>query len=140
MTQTALDIALSYIGRGWNPVPVPHRGKAPTATNWNTRTIDEASAPRHFNGGPQNIGVILGPTSRGLTDIDLDCPEAIAIAPYVLPKTKAIFGRASKRASHWLYYTDLSVSSERATLQLRDPRANPRRRARTSPHSHALCR
>jgi hypothetical protein len=54
---------------------------------------------------PTNVGIVLGPSSQGLTDVDLDCVEAIAIAPYILPRTEAIFGRASKRASHWLYYT-----------------------------------
>jgi hypothetical protein len=39
--------------------------------------------------------VILGPPSSGLTDIDLDCPEAIGLASYFLPRTGAVFGRAS---------------------------------------------
>jgi hypothetical protein len=121
MSQTALDIALSYIERGWNPVPVPHRTKKAIDTSWQTRIIDAASAPRVFNGGPANVGVILGPTSHGLTDIDLDCSEAIAIAPYVLPKTGAVFGRRSKRNSHYLYYTDLSVTADNAAQQFEDP-------------------
>jgi hypothetical protein len=122
MTQTALDIALSYIERGWNPVPIPHKAKGPSGVGWQNRHIDAASAPRFFDGTPLNIGIILGPTSNGLTDVDLDCREAIAIAPYTLPKTNAIFGRASKRFSHWLYCTDLAVTTERATIQLKDPR------------------
>jgi putative DNA primase/helicase len=73
------------------------------------------------DGGPQNVGVILGPSSRGLTDVDLDSPEAIAIAPYLLPRTKAIFGRKSKRASHYLFYSDLAVSQENAAIQLQTP-------------------
>src|SRR5215472_9260983 len=123
MTQSALDIALSYIERGWNPVPIPHRAKGPSGIGWQNRHIDAASASRFFDGAPINIGIILGPSSRGLTDVDLDCREAIALAPYTLPKTNAIFGRASKRASHWLYCTDLAVTSERAALQLKDPRS-----------------
>lgn len=39
------------------------------------------------------------PGYRGATDLDLDMPEAIAAAPYLLPKT-AVFGHASKPASH----------------------------------------
>jgi Bifunctional DNA primase/polymerase, N-terminal len=92
-----LDVALDYIRRGWNPLPVTFRGKEPQGdTGWQTRIIDAASAPRFFNANPLNIGVLLGPTSHGLTDVDLDCAEAIAIAPYILPPTGAIFGRASK--------------------------------------------
>jgi len=101
---TPLDIALDYIGRGWNPVPVDHRSKKPTTGNgWQLRIIDATNAPYYFNGGQMNIGVILGPSSHGLTDVDLDCDEARAVAPYILPRTGAIFGRASSRAAHRLY-------------------------------------
>jgi hypothetical protein len=119
---TALDIALSYIARGWNPVPVPHRAKKPVDDEWQLRVIDAGNAPQLFNGGRQNIGVILGPSSHGLTDIDLDCAEAIAIAPYVLPRTAARFGRPSKRESHRLYYTDLALLADKAVINFNDPR------------------
>ena len=113
---------MDYIRRGWNPLPVTFRGKEPQGdTGWQTRIIDAASAPRFFNAGPLNIGVLLGPTSHGLTDVDLDCAEAIAIAPYILPPTGAIFGRASKRASHWLYASDLSGLSSAAAVRFRAP-------------------
>jgi hypothetical protein len=119
---TALDIALGYIAKGWNPTPVDYRTKKPSTGNgWQLRIIDETTAPHYFNGGQMNIGVILGPSSRGLTDVDLDCEEARAIAAYILPRTDAIFGRASSRAAHWLYYTDLSVSADKAVLVFNDP-------------------
>jgi hypothetical protein len=121
---TPLELALAYIERGWNPLPVPLRGKRPVDTGWQLRIIDAASAARHFNGAPINIGVVLGPSSQGLTDVDLDCAEAVAIAPYILPRTEAIFGRASKRASHWLYYTDLSVTAETAAQRFIDPESD----------------
>ena len=118
---TALDTAVEYIRRGWNPVPIPFRQKKPVDDGWQLRIIDEASAPRHFNGAPQNVGIILGPTSGGLTDCDLDCAEAVALARYLLPKTDAVFGRASRRGSHFLYRTTLAERSEKATLQFHDP-------------------
>ena len=68
-----------------------------------------------------NVGVILGDASQGLTDIDLDCAEATKLAPYVLPKTAVIFGRASRRASHWLYQTELAQTADTATIAFRDP-------------------
>jgi hypothetical protein len=117
-----LDIALDYIERGWNPVPVHYRAKHPlTGEGWQHIVIDQASAPDYFNGAPMNIGVQLGTASNGLTDIDLDCTEAIRIAPYVLPATRAIFGRVSKRASHRLYYTDLANRIDNAVLAFNDP-------------------
>src|SRR6516165_354793 len=119
---TALDVALDYIGRGWNPVPVDHRSKKPSTGNgWQLRIIDANNAAQHFNGAQMNIGVMLGPSSHGLTDVDLDCDEARAVAPYVLPHTGAIFGRASSRAAHRLYYTDLSINADKAVLIFNDP-------------------
>src|SRR5262245_56559189 len=120
---SALELALSYIARGWNPLPLPLGTKRPLDLNWQTRVIDAAAAPRFFDGAAQNIGIILGPSSHGLTDVDLDSSEAIAIAPYVLPPTKAIFGRDSKRSPHWLYVTDLATTTEVATVVFRDPKA-----------------
>ena len=85
--------------------------------------IREADLPQYFNGAPQNVGVVLGPSSRGLTDLDLDCREAIELASYVLPRTGAIFGRASAPGSHRLYYSKLASTSEddKATIQFKDP-------------------
>src|SRR5215467_4034768 len=120
---TSLDTALGYIHRGWNPVPVPFKTKKPVEEGWQNRVIAEHDAPSHFNGTKQSVGVMMGKTSRGLTDVDLDCAEAIRIAPYVLPKTGAKFGRPSKPDSHWLYYTSLGETFENAALQLLDPKA-----------------
>ena len=89
----ALQAAQAYVARGWNPLPLPFKSKIPTDTGWQKRVIGEPDLPRYFNGKPQNVGVVLGPTSSGLTDVDLDCREAIELAPHVLPKTGAIFGR-----------------------------------------------
>jgi putative DNA primase/helicase len=122
---TALDFALTYIGRKWAPVPVPYRKKKPILVDWGNLRITEADAPRFFNGAPQNIGVILGAASDGLADVDLDTPEAVAVAPYLLPPTKAIFGRPSNRASHWLFQSDLAQRHDTAVLEYRDPTLKP---------------
>src|ERR1700738_819045 len=99
---TPAAIALQYTQRDWNPVPIAFRQKKPTGNDWQHRVITGSRVHRFFNDKPQNIGVQLGPKSGGLTDIDLDCEQAILIASAVLPPTKAIFGRASKRNSHRL--------------------------------------
>jgi bifunctional DNA primase/polymerase-like protein len=124
MAESILDVALEYIGRGWNPVPIPFREKGPKGKEWQARVITADTAPQYFNSGPQNIGVILGPSSRGLTDVDLDCPEAVVLAPHVLPATGAIFGRASKPASHYLYVTDLADKTKTAGQRFIDPTPN----------------
>ena len=88
----ALAAARDYIERGWAPVPVPFRTKGPLLADWQTLKINRETAPNFFNGAPQNIGIILGAASGGLCDLDLDCSEAIAAAPYLLPRT-AVFGQ-----------------------------------------------
>ena len=108
MKTLSLDIALAYIAQGFAPVPIAYREKKPLPSlrEWQTLRIGDDDAPQYFNGAKQNIGGILGEASRGLVDVDLDCDEAVHAAPYILPKTRC-FGRESKRASHWLFFSDL---------------------------------
>ena len=103
MSATPLDIALAYIARGIAPIPVPHRAKGPVIEDWQALRINEATADRYFNGAPMNVGVLTGPPSNGLTDVDLNSPEALALADDYLPSTKSRFGRRSKPQSHQLY-------------------------------------
>ena len=103
---TPLDAAIDYINRGWSPVPIPYRRRKPVLKDWPDLRITAETAPQYFNGARQNVGVILGGASNGLTDIDLDCPEAVAVAPWLLPPTKAIFGRETAPDSHWLYVSE----------------------------------
>jgi hypothetical protein len=102
-------------------VPIPHKSKGPVIVRWQDLRISHETALRYFNSATQNIGVILGPASGGLTDVDLDCPEVIGLASYFLPRTDAIFGRASKRNSHWLYVTRLAESDDKAAIRYEDP-------------------
>ncbi len=84
-------------------MPVPLASKAPVIKEWQTLRVNAQTAAKHFNGKPQNVGVILGEVSGHLVDVDLDCGEAIALANDFLPFTASIFGRDSKPRSHWLY-------------------------------------
>lgn len=89
---------------GW-PIPIPDCEKGPKIDGWPDLRLE--ASPKHFyrNGTRQNVGCLLG-EPYGLTDIDLDCPEAISIWPTFAPDTSVIFGRKSARASHWFYYAD----------------------------------
>ena len=88
----ALDIALGYISRGWSPVPVPYKGR--------THHQILAGKSSHHGGGraallQRRAAECRRYTWPGLTgpvDVDLDTAEAIAVAPYLLPRTSAIFG------------------------------------------------
>ena len=111
-----LTAALDYIARGWSPIPIPHREKGPLIDAWQDVRVNAETAAAYFNRAKQNVGIILGKASGGLTDLDLDCPEAIAAAPYILPRT-AVFGRATKPASHWVYRTNLHETKDRAAIK-----------------------
>ncbi len=120
---TPLEIALPYIvRRGWNLTPVEYRSKRPIGNGWQLRVIDATNAAEYFNSEKMNIGVVLGPSSHDLTDVDEDADEAILIGPYILPRTSSCFGRASKRNSHRLYYTELSRADRPAAIAFDDPR------------------
>jgi hypothetical protein len=87
-----------YAERGWALIPVPPGKKGPVAKGWH----DQKFCAFDIEPGG-NVGIRFGIDSGGLVDIDLDCEEALALADIYLPPTSAVFGRASKPASHRLY-------------------------------------
>lgn len=97
-----MNAALQYQKRGWTPLIYARGRKAPREKSWPTRVYTEAELEAACT-KPHNVGVILGERSGGLVDIDLDCGEAVRQAGAFLPGTDAVFGRASKPRSHWLY-------------------------------------
>ena len=99
-THNLLDAARWYRSRGYAPIPVPAGTKIPVLKGWQTLRLDEPDLPQHFN-GTGNIGLLLGEPSGWLVDVDLDCEEAVALAPEFLPATGAKSGRPGKPASHW---------------------------------------
>jgi DNA polymerase I-like protein with 3'-5' exonuclease and polymerase domains len=68
-------------------------------------------------GEARNVGILNGEPSGNTVDVDLDCPEALHIAPRLLPATGWVFGRGSARRSHWLYRVDrpLDTAQEKFT-------------------------
>jgi P4 family phage/plasmid primase-like protien len=112
-----LPIAQKYAELGYSVIPLNWRAKRPTLKDWQNLRLKPDDLPNHFDGRPQNIGVLLGEPSKGLVDIDLDCSEAVALAPTFLPSTDSVFGRASKPASHYLY----TVAPVPKTLKYQHP-------------------
>jgi hypothetical protein len=106
--------AQEYRARGWAPLPLPERGKSPEKSvgkGWQGFTATDDTP------FPGNLGVLLGKPSNGLTDIDLDCAETVALADELLPPTPAMFGRKSKPRSHRLFVCD---PCPEATIQFQD--------------------
>lgn len=94
---------------GYALTPVAVGGKAPIFEEWQSRDVPLDALRASFAESSYNIGVRLGEPSGDLIDIDLDCPEALAIADAFLPSTPAIFGRAGKPRSHRLYRARLGT-------------------------------
>jgi Bifunctional DNA primase/polymerase, N-terminal len=102
-----------YITNGFSIIPVRSKQKAPTVSNWQNRHPNDFD-PAEFS-GETNVGLVLGKNSGGLVDIDLDCEEALAIAPIFLPTTGFKFGRSSKPNSHHFYRCPTSQKTVRLT-------------------------
>lgn len=96
-----------YVAEGWSLVPIPHGEKGPRLSNWQSTSFSEGDFK-----DTDNIGVKLGAPSQGLTDVDLDCKQAVEAAAVLLPKTQRIHGRPSKRRSHYWYIVKEEIKSE----------------------------
>jgi hypothetical protein len=99
-----LSEARNAYALGATLIPVPFKSKKPVIENWSKRgySLDQIESHIDNNSGETNLGILLGEASNGIIDIDLDCPEAIALAPNFLLETRT-FGRQSKPKSHYLY-------------------------------------
>ena len=118
--ESGTQAARRYIARGWKPLAVSRGHKGPTDTDWPKWVVGNAHdyIKEHFRIPLPNIALQMGSKSGGLTDVDLDCREAVALANDFdfLPKTPAVFGRKSKRRSHYPYITDLHETERKASL------------------------
>lgn len=98
------EAAAFYLGLGRLPIPVQFRGKECFHADWPQLCPTAHDLDRLFpQGQSSNIGLLLGEPSGGLVDSDLDCREAIAVAPLLLPPTGWISGHRDKPRSHWWY-------------------------------------
>ncbi len=95
---TALQAAREYRARGWWPIPIRPREKAPSVTDWPNLRLSEQDLPAHFP-DCTNVGLLLGEPSS-LIDMDLDLREAAITARYLLPATDRVHGRRSAPRSH----------------------------------------
>jgi len=98
---TTREHCLTYLDLGWGLVPLQPRLKRPKEEAWQNRAIRELTEMVRF--GPRdNVGVVLGPVSGNLCDVDADAPEPRALSD-LLPGTPCAFGRVSRGMGHWLY-------------------------------------
>lgn len=100
--------AVEAFRRGFVPVPLRHKSKAPRGAGWqNVAWTSEEEVIEHFEQsvaeGSDGVGLVLGKPSSNLVDVDLDSDLALSLAPYFLPPTAMKHGRASNRQSHRWY-------------------------------------
>jgi hypothetical protein len=114
-----IDAFENYKNLGLDPLPIPyengHPTKGPKIAGWQTKAANGEYTSADFT-EPCNIGILLG-GPRNLTDIDCDSPEAVFIGKEImntLPPTFT-FGRASKPRSHYIFFCDKSLPTERIT-------------------------
>lgn len=107
---------LSWVrSQGFKPVPLKPGLKAAATPNY-TNPDYEPPTDDYWRTRDLGIGVLLGPAAHGPVDIDLDCNEAIDLAPLFFPPTHAVFGRPGKPRSHMLYRVQDDEAPKRAYL------------------------
>jgi hypothetical protein len=101
-----------YLTKGLAIIPLPERSKSPVLPGWTKLRLKSNDLDEHFPMGlPRNVGVLNGEPSGNAVDVDLDCSQAILVAPLLLPPTGWVFGRKSAPSSHWIYKTDLALNA-----------------------------
>lgn len=100
---------------GFKCVPLHPRSKAAINRDYVSATYSSPQ-PDYWKSNNLGIGLVTGPLHSGPVDTDLDCPEALFFAPFFLPPTQAVFGRASKPRSHYLYNMDCNSFEKFALL------------------------
>jgi hypothetical protein len=96
--QTVRRWSEEYIARGIAVARIVPGQKRPTDKGWTHRS----RRPDEFAAG-DGIGLMTGALSGQLVCLDLDSPEALALADRHLPPTRLLGGRAGKPRSHRYY-------------------------------------
>lgn len=98
------DAVRGYLRKGMAPVPIEAGTKRPSRSlsKWQDLRLTEVDISSYFVDGG-GVGILTGSASGGLCDVDLDCDEAVALAPRLLPPTPIWSGRDSRPRSHAWY-------------------------------------
>ena len=101
--------AKELIANGFAVTPVVGKTKKGKLQDWPKKLIDASEVEQVFAVN-DNIAIVLGEISGGLTDIDFDHPFATHFADF-LPQTEMIHGRPGNPSSHYWYRADGPLKS-----------------------------
>ncbi len=97
----------NLMGRGFAPVPIPHKQKSPIIRSWSKYKMTIENVDKDFPvNKDMNVGVLNGKPSGNIIDVDIDHPTALDFVDMFLPETGMIFGRKSNPGSHRIYRCD----------------------------------
>ena len=117
MSKTVLDAARDSLALSIYPVPILPGTKHPPMKKWEDLRLNIDDLQDHFSNG-NNLGWLLGLPPRPIADVDLDCPEALAVVAFITgPKTERISGHKSNPRSHYFY----ELPGEFGTTKFMDP-------------------
>src|SRR5271155_65399 len=91
-----IEAARAYTQRGFYVVPIPTGTNHPTIQGWQKLRLRVKDVKTAFSNAG-GIGLLLKPSK--LTDVDLDCPEAVAASKVLLPPTGMVQGRRGNPSS-----------------------------------------
>lgn len=112
-TETPAQAARRHILAGRQPVAVERRDKKPSGGDaWQLRRYSVDDPLDAYFPVDGNIGLMLGPASGNLVDVDLDCDEAVQLARTYLPQTGMMHGRPSAPLSHYWYVVDAPTNRQ----------------------------
>src|SRR5690625_1365213 len=99
--------ALEAVRRGYTPIPIRTKAKAPNLPAWTRVTWKDSSEQEvreqfeeWAEQGMTNLGLLLGEASGGLVDVDLDHHHAMRLKNYFLPPTTMRTGRECRANRH----------------------------------------
>ena len=120
-----LNDARAYQTEGFTPLPVRRNSKQAALPHWQNEAIPPTKYGEYWAGDtPLGLGIALGARSNGLVDLDLDWPEARAVADaldFIFGEFVA-FGRKSAPRSHRICYCpEALVEKECHTVALNIP-------------------
>lgn len=102
-----LQAAYNYHAQGLPPIPIKRGAKQAAIDGWQSRSIPVEEFGQYWGGSaPCGLAIPLGARSKGLIDMDLDWPEARALAdelPFLYGGLLA-FGRKGSPRAHRLAF------------------------------------